>query len=93
MLGGYGGSLARSGRVGACRVGDQPQGFRESQFPLFMRDDTAILRAVRARWMLVPDRAVAAANGNGAAELHLEFAEAAGASPCITREGVTVGTN
>jgi len=52
VLGGYQGALKAAGRLGSCRLEDQPQGFSESDFPLFMRDDDALLRAARADWLL-----------------------------------------
>lgn len=55
VLGGYKGALDRSGaRPNACRLGDQPKGFDESDFPLFMRDNDALLRASNAEWLLQP---------------------------------------
>lgn len=57
VLGGYEGSLKKSGRREACRLVDQPQGFKESDFPLFMRDDDALIRASLADWLLQPSSA------------------------------------
>jgi zeaxanthin epoxidase len=57
VLGGYEGSLKKSGRREACRLVDQPQGFKESDFPLFMRDDDALIRASLAEWLLQPSSA------------------------------------
>lgn len=54
VLGGYENSLSASGRIPVCRLEDQPQGFSEKDFPLFMRDDDALLKAANAAWMLVP---------------------------------------
>jgi zeaxanthin epoxidase len=84
VLGGYKGALDASGaRATACRLGDQPQGFDEADFPLFMRDDDALLRAAHAQWMLQPMSAAAAAAAGGA---HIH----AGAVP-IGGGGLTVG--
>lgn len=52
VLGGYQSSLESAGRLGSCRLEDQPQGFSEADFPLFMRDDDALLRAAHADWVL-----------------------------------------
>lgn len=52
VLGGYQDVLKRAGRVPFCRIGDKPLGFEESDFPLFMKDDQALLRAAHADWSL-----------------------------------------
>ena len=52
VLGGYQGALKAAGRPGACRIEDKPKGFSEADFPLFMRDDDALLRAANADWLL-----------------------------------------
>lgn len=54
VLGGFRQTLAAAGRVGSCRLEDQPQGFSEADFPLFMRDDDALMRASHAEWLLQP---------------------------------------
>lgn len=52
VLGGYQATLERAGRIPVCRIEDKPQGFDEADFPLFMRDDDALLRAANANWSL-----------------------------------------
>lgn len=64
VLGGYQGSLKSAGRTAYCKLGDEPQGFSESDFPSFMRDDDALLRASLADWMLQPLSAVKKAREN-----------------------------
>lgn len=54
ILGGYRKSLESSDRVAMCHLADQPQGFAEALFPLYMRDDDALLRASHAHWILTP---------------------------------------
>jgi hypothetical protein len=54
ILGGYRASLARSERVSVCHLADQPRGFPEHLFPLYMEDDDALLRASHAHWVLTP---------------------------------------
>lgn len=55
VLGGYQGALEQAGGwARTCRLGDQPQGFSEADFPLFLSDDDAVLRAINARWLLLP---------------------------------------
>ena len=54
VLGGYRKSLAQSDRVPVCHLADQPRGFPESLFPLYMEDDDALLRASHAYWVLTP---------------------------------------
>jgi zeaxanthin epoxidase len=54
VLGGYKGNLERSGRAPSCRLEDQPVGFAESDFPIFMKDDEALLKAANATWLIVP---------------------------------------
>eukprot|EP00195_Chlamydomonas_chlamydogama_P015241 CAMPEP_0202891454 /NCGR_PEP_ID=MMETSP1392-20130828/1504_1 /ASSEMBLY_ACC=CAM_ASM_000868 /TAXON_ID=225041 /ORGANISM="Chlamydomonas chlamydogama, Strain SAG 11-48b" /LENGTH=662 /DNA_ID=CAMNT_0049575203 /DNA_START=251 /DNA_END=2239 /DNA_ORIENTATION=- len=44
-------------RAAACRIQDVPRAFKESQFPTFMWDDEAIVRAVNADWLLMTERA------------------------------------
>lgn len=50
VLGGYQSTLEKAGRIPVCRIEDKPQGFDEADFPLFMRDDDALLRAANANW-------------------------------------------
>ena len=52
VLGGYKDSLAKSGWRRQCRLDDKPQGFKESDFPLLLEDDDALLRAAQAHWLL-----------------------------------------
>lgn len=85
ILGGYRNSLAQSDRVAVCHLADQPQGFPEHLFPLYMEDDDALLRASHASWFLTP-----ITEGSDRA-LHLEFESAKHQSPVISREGLTVG--
>jgi zeaxanthin epoxidase len=86
ILGGYRASLARSERVSVCHLADQPRGFPEHLFPLYMEDDDALLRASHAHWVLTP-----ITEGIDEQALHLEFEAAKRQSPVITRQGVTVG--
>ena len=65
VLGGYRASLARSERVPVCHLADQPRGFPESLFPLYMEDDDALLRASHAHWLLVPDNGAGGGGGGG----------------------------
>lgn len=62
VLGGYRDSL--TGRKNCCNLDDQPQGFSEADFPLFMNDDDALLQAAQAEWILQPISAVKAAYEN-----------------------------
>lgn len=61
VLGGNASELSTEDRAPSCRLSDKPRGFDESQFPLFMRDDDALLRASRAHWLLQPLPPAAAA--------------------------------
>lgn len=54
VLGGNRDALAPEDRVTYCALADKPRGFNESQFPLFMRDDEALLVAANADWLLAP---------------------------------------
>ncbi len=54
VLGGNAEQLSTEDRAPSCRLSDKPRGFDESQFPLLMRDDDALLRASRAHWLLQP---------------------------------------
>lgn len=55
VLGGNTDNVKKS-RVGYCRIADQPQAFRESQFPFFMANDDAIVQTANADWMLLTTR-------------------------------------
>lgn len=63
VLGGNAEQLSAEDRAPSCRLSDKPRGFDESQFPLLMRDDDALLRASRAHWLLQPVPPAAAAAG------------------------------
>lgn len=63
VLGGYQRALQSAGWLGACRLEDQPKGFSEADFPLFMRDNDALLRASHAHWLLQPVTASSAYDG------------------------------
>lgn len=52
VLGGYRDTLAESGWRRQCRLEDKPQGFNEADFPLLLKDDDALLRAMQAHWLL-----------------------------------------
>lgn len=88
ILGGYRKSLESSDRVAMCHLADQPQGFAEALFPLYMRDDDALLRASHAHWILTP----AIEEGVDEEALHREFEAAKHQSPVITKAGLTVGS-
>lgn len=63
VLGGNVETIQKS-RQACCRIADQPHGFKESSFPLFMQDDEAIVHAARANWMLVTERPMNAARSS-----------------------------
>jgi hypothetical protein len=79
VLGGYQQALKEGGWVSSCRISDQPAGFSESDFPLFMRDDDALLRAAHADWLIAP------------AEKRTEDGSPAHSPVLITDTVVTVG--
>ena len=53
ILGGNAGKLAAA-RPAACRVGDVPAAFAESEFATFLADDAALNAAAKAVWFLAP---------------------------------------
>ncbi|GAX73162.1 hypothetical protein CEUSTIGMA_g615.t1 [Chlamydomonas eustigma] len=55
VLGGNMSNIERS-RDAHCRIADQPKGFDQSLFPLFMKDDDAVIRASAADWLLITER-------------------------------------
>lgn len=55
VLGGNVGNIEKS-RAAQCRIADQPHGFSERSFPLFMASDEAITRAIKADWLLITQR-------------------------------------
>lgn len=57
-----------------CRISDHPRAFSESQFPLFMRDDSAIVQAANASWLLATERAAGSGNpgSNGRVDLQAD---------------------
>jgi len=54
VLGGNLSNLKVTDRPQYCRLSDKPQGFDAKDFPMFMADDEALLRAARADWVLAP---------------------------------------
>lgn len=54
VLGGFRRALDSTDRKPVCHLADQPQGFSHDAFPLYMKDDDALLRASHAAWILSP---------------------------------------
>nr|ART29442.1 chloroplast zeaxanthin epoxidase 1 [Lobosphaera incisa] len=54
VLGGNTRAFRTTDRLPFCRISDKPKAFDDTEFPKFMRDDFALLRAARAHWLLVP---------------------------------------
>lgn len=65
VLGGNADKLA-GGRALACRVGDVPAAFAESEFATFLADDAALTAAAKAVWFLAPDCDAAATAASAA---------------------------
>ena len=55
VLGGNVDNIDKS-RAAHCRIADQPHGFSERSFPLFMANDEALIKAARADWLLITER-------------------------------------
>lgn len=54
VLGGNMSNVKVEDRPAYCRLTDKPRGFDAADFPMFMADDEALLRAAQADWVLAP---------------------------------------
>lgn len=76
VLGGNTSNVKAEDRPAQCNLEDKPRGFDEKDFPLFMRDNDALLAATHAHWLLVPQVPVASAAAASSSSGHHQFGTA-----------------
>ncbi|KAK9807697.1 hypothetical protein WJX72_006444 [[Myrmecia] bisecta] len=93
VLGGNKAAFRSVDRLPFCRLSDQPKAFKDTDFPKFMRDDFALLRAARAHWLLVPhEKAVNATISQSYSSGDEDEGTATESASCLTQGDGTCST-